>query len=98
MGNPPPAEAAYGDSAIDIGEDESLLILIKHCKDMKHQETWLRLITVLLLLSCVALILFINYFHVQKWDNSAFNRPGVSSETFSLGVVFFLLIDVFGCV
>lgn len=98
MENTPPAEAACGDSVIDIPRDESLLILIKHCKDMKHQETWLRFITLLLSLSFMALILFVNCVHVQKWDNSAFNRQGVSSETFLLCAAFFLLIDMFGCV
>lgn len=90
MGNTPPAEAACGDSVIDIGKDESLLILVKHCKDMKHQETWLRLITLLLLLSCMALILCV---HVQKWDN----RQAVSSETFPLCAVFFPLVMIWLC-
>ncbi|XP_041816799.1 uncharacterized protein LOC121623551 [Chelmon rostratus] len=53
-----PAEAACGNSVTDMGPDESVLILIKHCRDMKQQETRLRLITLLLLLTCMALFIF----------------------------------------
>ncbi|XP_044030889.1 uncharacterized protein LOC122865918 [Siniperca chuatsi] len=52
-----PAEAACGDAMIDMGPDNSVLILIKHCRDMKQQETRLRLFTLLLLLSCTALFI-----------------------------------------
>ncbi|XP_026153720.1 uncharacterized protein LOC113124814 [Mastacembelus armatus] len=52
------AEAASGDADIGMDMDESVLILIKHCQDMKQQETHLRLITLLLLLSCTALFIF----------------------------------------
>ncbi|XP_034048202.1 uncharacterized protein LOC117529511 [Thalassophryne amazonica] len=43
---------------IEAGPDEPVLILLQHCRDMKRQETRLRIITFLLLLSCTALYLF----------------------------------------
>ncbi|XP_042251663.1 uncharacterized protein LOC121885905 [Thunnus maccoyii] len=45
-------------NVISMGPDESLLILIKHCHDMKKQETCLRFITLLLLLTCAALFIY----------------------------------------
>ncbi|TDH01768.1 hypothetical protein EPR50_G00166020 [Perca flavescens] len=53
-----PTESARGDAIIDMDSDKSVLILIEHCRDMKQQETRLRLITLLLLLSCMALFIF----------------------------------------
>lgn len=76
-----PAEAACGDSVIDMGPDESVLILIKHCRDMKQQETRLRLITLILLLSCIALILFTTGADLRRQENSASVGQGVSSKT-----------------
>ncbi|CAJ1071040.1 uncharacterized protein LOC117831433 [Xyrichtys novacula] len=38
--------------------DESVLILLKHCQEMKRQETRLRLISLLLLLGCAGLFIF----------------------------------------
>lgn len=72
-----PAKATCGDSVIEVSPDESVLILIKHCRDMKQQETRLRLVTLLLLLSCMGLILF----NIIDPRNSAPREPGVSSET-----------------
>ncbi len=43
-----PNEEACRDSVTNMGPDESVLILIKHCRDMKQQETRLRLVTLLL--------------------------------------------------
>lgn len=78
-----PAEAASGDSVIGIGPDESVLILIKHCSDMKQQEMRLRLITLLLLLSCMALILFTGRVDLRRQENSTSVGRGVSSKTTS---------------
>ncbi|XP_034566019.1 uncharacterized protein LOC117831433 [Notolabrus celidotus] len=49
-----PDEAACG---VDMNREEAVLILLQHCRDMKRQETRLRLFTLLLLLllSCGAL-------------------------------------------
>lgn len=77
-----PAEAASGDSVIGIGPDESVLILIKHCSDMKQQEMRLRLITLFLLLSCMALILFTGRVDLRQQENSTSVGRGVSSITF----------------
>nr|XP_046232013.1 uncharacterized protein LOC124052126 [Scatophagus argus] len=67
-----PAETALGESMVNMGSDESVLILIKHCQDMKQQETRLRLITLLLLLSCTALVLiFICGTNLRSHENSA---------------------------
>ncbi|XP_074546938.1 uncharacterized protein LOC141805673 [Halichoeres trimaculatus] len=51
-----PDEAACG--SVDMSRDEAVLILLQHCQDMKRQETRLRLVSLLLLLSCVALFVF----------------------------------------
>lgn len=75
-----PAKAACGDAVIEVIPDESVLILIKHCRDMKQQETRLRLATLLLLLSCMALILF-NTVDLRRERDSAPSEQGVSSET-----------------
>lgn len=74
-----PAEAASGDSVIDIRPDESVLILIKHCSDMKQQEMRLRLITLFLLLSSMALILFTGRVGLQQQEHSTSVGQGVSS-------------------
>ncbi|KAE8284748.1 hypothetical protein D5F01_LYC16182 [Larimichthys crocea] len=60
MGHTLPAETTCKDSIIDMGQDRSALILIKHCRDMKQQEMCLRLITLFLLLICTALFIFMN--------------------------------------
>ncbi|TKS84062.1 hypothetical protein D9C73_019171 [Collichthys lucidus] len=60
MGHTLPAETTCEDSMIDMGQDRSALILIKHCRDMKQQEMCLRLITLFLLLICTALFIFMN--------------------------------------
>ncbi|TMS07950.1 uncharacterized protein LOC104936472 [Larimichthys crocea] len=60
MGHTLPAETTCKDSMIDMGQDRSALILIKHCRDMKQQEMCLRLITLFLLLICTALFIFMN--------------------------------------
>ncbi|KAF1377192.1 hypothetical protein PFLUV_G00198060 [Perca fluviatilis] len=53
-----PTESACGDAIIDMDPDKSVLIPIKHCRDMKQQEMRPRLITLLLLLSSMALFIF----------------------------------------
>ncbi|XP_035039714.1 uncharacterized protein LOC118125360 [Hippoglossus stenolepis] len=53
-----PAEASCGEQEMGIGSDEPVCILIEHCRDMKQQETRLRLITLLLFLCCSALYIF----------------------------------------
>ncbi|XP_030005858.1 uncharacterized protein LOC115430105 [Sphaeramia orbicularis] len=53
MGNTVPDQGGRKDVVVDV--DESVLILIRHCRDMKRQETCLRFITLLLLLSCTTL-------------------------------------------
>ncbi|XP_075884676.1 uncharacterized protein LOC142889882 [Nelusetta ayraudi] len=73
-----PAGSAAGDSVIDMREDESALILIKHCNDMKQQEARLRLITLLLLLVNMALLLFTNRLH--PWHQGNFASAGRGGE------------------
>lgn len=94
--NTQPAETASGDSVIGIGPDESVLILIKHCSDMKQQEMRLRLITLFLLLSCMALILFTSRVDLRQQENSTSVGRGVSSKTFLLLLPFSVAVpDVF---
>lgn len=83
MGHTLPAEAACGDTMIDMGPDKSVLILIKHCQDMKQQETRLRLSTLLLLLSCTALFIFAICADLRQHESSESSGQGVSSKTFS---------------
>ncbi|XP_036973423.1 uncharacterized protein LOC119030139 [Acanthopagrus latus] len=91
-----PAKAACRDSMINMGSDESVLILIKHCQDMKQQETRLRLITFLLLLSCMALVLFMTSANLWQHKNTgsrqqenevkqspAYSRQGCPAENLS---------------
>lgn len=52
------AEDADGDVVMDLGPDQSVLVLMEHCREMKRQETRLRLFTLLLLLGCTALLMF----------------------------------------
>ena len=79
-----PAEAACGNAMMDMGHDESLLILIKHCRDMKQQETRLRLVTLLLVLSCTTLFIFTISADLRQPENSGSSGQGVSYKTFSL--------------
>ncbi|CAB1421753.1 unnamed protein product [Pleuronectes platessa] len=53
-----PAAAPCGDLETGLDRDQPVCILIRHCRDMKQQETRLRLITMLLLLGCSALYIF----------------------------------------
>lgn len=56
-------EALSGSGPVEVRghrEEESLLILINHCREMKQQEARLRLITLLLLLGCAAAFIFIS--------------------------------------
>lgn len=77
-----PAEGACGDAVMEMGSDKSVLILLKHCQDMKQQETRLRLITLLLVFSCTVLFCFtINGILIQ---NAGLNEQRVSSKTFLL--------------
>ncbi|KAF3849420.1 hypothetical protein F7725_015917, partial [Dissostichus mawsoni] len=50
--------AEDADVVMDLGPDQSLLVLMEHCREMKRQETRLRLFTLLLLLGCTALLVF----------------------------------------
>ncbi|KAF7218118.1 putative LOC107395108-like protein [Nothobranchius furzeri] len=43
-----------------MNHEESALILIRHCQDMKRQEARLRLISLLLMLSCAAFFFYTN--------------------------------------
>ncbi|XP_040914620.1 tumor necrosis factor ligand superfamily member 15-like [Toxotes jaculatrix] len=65
-----PTEADCWDTVSGVGQDRSVLILIKHCRDMKQQEMRLRLITLLLLLSCAALFIFTVGFELKQRENS----------------------------
>ncbi|XP_047229215.1 uncharacterized protein LOC124872865 [Girardinichthys multiradiatus] len=49
-----------GDVVVGMPSEKPLLILISHCREMKQQEARLRIITLLLLLSCAALFVFTN--------------------------------------
>ncbi|XP_035524531.1 tumor necrosis factor ligand superfamily member 15 [Morone saxatilis] len=75
-----PAEAACRDSMIDIGRDESVLILIKHCQDMKQQETRLRLITLILLLTCMALLIYTTSSGLRQHEESGSRGQGSAVE------------------
>ncbi|KAF0031875.1 uncharacterized protein LOC118284582 [Scophthalmus maximus] len=52
------AEAACREVMTGLGWDESVLVLVQHCRDMKQQETRLRVVTLLLMLGCTALYIF----------------------------------------
>lgn len=77
-----PVESACGDAVMGTGLDKSTLILIKHCRDMKQQETSLRLITLLLVLSCTVLFSFT--FSVVLKQNTGPAGQRVSSTTLFL--------------
>lgn len=56
-----PAEAVTRNAVVNMTcVEEPALILIRHCQDMKKQETRLRFITLLLLLGCGSLFLYIS--------------------------------------
>ncbi|KAL7376991.1 hypothetical protein ABVT39_019453 [Epinephelus coioides] len=74
------AQAACGDAVTDIGQDECVLILINHCRDMKQQETRLRLTTLLLLLSCTALYIFTLCTDLGKRENSGSGAQESAAE------------------
>ncbi|XP_076614804.1 uncharacterized protein LOC143338350 [Chaetodon auriga] len=74
------AEAACRNSGIDMSSDESVLILIKHCRDMKQQETCLRLITLLLLLTCMALFIFVTGADLRQRENSGTSGQARTTE------------------
>ncbi|XP_042365423.1 uncharacterized protein LOC121959935 [Plectropomus leopardus] len=76
FGNTVPAQAACGVVMTDMSRDESVFILIKHCRDMKQQETRFRLITLLLLLSCTALYIFTIWADLRKHPNSGSSAQG----------------------
>lgn len=79
MGPTVPAGAACGDALINVSSDESVLILINHCRDMKRQEARLRLITLLLLLGCTALFVYSTCANLGQHGKSGSSRDVVSS-------------------
>uniref|UniRef100_A0A3Q0RSN7 THD domain-containing protein n=1 Tax=Amphilophus citrinellus TaxID=61819 RepID=A0A3Q0RSN7_AMPCI len=83
MGYTVPAGAACGDAIIGVSPDESALILINHCRDMKKQEARLRLITLLLLLGCAALFVYSTCAGLRRQDEPGSRGREVSSQTFS---------------
>ncbi|CAK6976679.1 uncharacterized protein LOC111221201 [Scomber scombrus] len=83
MGN----EDASGDTMINMGTDKSVLILIKHCQDMKKQETRLRFVTLLLLFSCAAMFISTIIPDLRQLGNSRSSKQenaDENSSTYSL--------------
>ncbi|XP_008303424.1 uncharacterized protein LOC103375017 [Stegastes partitus] len=73
--------AACVDALTEMSPDESVLILLKHCRDMKQQETRLRLITLFLLLGCAALFIFMIFCgNLQQHENSGSSGQTSTSE------------------
>ncbi|XP_071377286.1 uncharacterized protein [Centroberyx affinis] len=58
MGRNAQDQVALRDVEVGARPDESLLVLLAHCRDMKRQETRLRLATLFLLFGCCAVFLF----------------------------------------
>lgn len=77
-----PVESACGHAVMETGLDKSTLILIKHCRDMKQQETCLRLITLLLVLSSTVLFYFASSVILKQ--NTGPGGTKVSSTTLFL--------------
>ncbi|XP_069370240.1 uncharacterized protein [Paralichthys olivaceus] len=75
-----PAEASCGEAVMGIGWDEPVDILIKHCRDMKQQETRLRLISLLLLLGCSAFYVFTTCAELRKREHSGVSEQNSSGE------------------
>ncbi|XP_055731195.1 tumor necrosis factor ligand superfamily member 15 [Salvelinus fontinalis] len=46
------------DTVISIAQQESVVLLLKHCQEMKRQESRLRLVTLFLVLGCAAVFVF----------------------------------------
>ncbi|XP_017297659.1 uncharacterized protein LOC108251756 [Kryptolebias marmoratus] len=61
----------YRRVVVGMNSDESVLLLIKHCRDMKQQEVLLRTVTLLLLLSCTAVFLFTSWAAFRPCTESA---------------------------
>ncbi|XP_026032787.1 uncharacterized protein LOC113027389 [Astatotilapia calliptera] len=80
MGPTVPAGAACGDALINVSSDESVLILINHCRDMKRQEARLRLITLLLLLGCTALFVYSTCANLGQHGKSGSSRDGSAED------------------
>lgn len=83
-----PVGCASEDSSISMGDNESALILIRHCNDMKQQEARLRLITLLVLLVSMVLVLFTS--HLQPWYQG---NLASSQKTVSCPVLLWSLIS-----
>ncbi|XP_022075725.1 uncharacterized protein LOC110969854 [Acanthochromis polyacanthus] len=72
--------AVCGDAVVDMSPDKSVLILLKHCQDMKQQETRLRFITLFLLLGCTALFIFTICADLRQHGSSGFSGQGNPAE------------------
>ncbi|XP_023839001.1 lymphotoxin-alpha [Salvelinus sp. IW2-2015] len=46
------------DTVISMAQQESVVLLLKHCQEMKRQESRLRLVTLFLVLGCAAVFVF----------------------------------------
>ncbi|XP_008322720.1 uncharacterized protein LOC103389186 [Cynoglossus semilaevis] len=82
-----PAEAVTRNAVVNMTcVEEPALILIRHCQDMKKQETRLRFITLLLLLGCGSLFLYIScavlWFHREP-AGTEHTTTGVRSSAYS---------------
>ncbi|KAG7235553.1 hypothetical protein INR49_002600 [Caranx melampygus] len=63
-----------------MGQDESVLILMKHCRDMKRQESCLRLTTLLLVLSCAAVFIFVIGASRQRGDSETTGQTSTAVQ------------------
>ncbi|XP_029920494.1 uncharacterized protein LOC115368513 [Myripristis murdjan] len=71
MGQTRQDQAECTDVAIDMGRDESLLLLAKHCRDMRRQESSLRVVTMLLFLSCTAMFILCSFAEIRRNQSAA---------------------------
>ncbi|XP_060917680.1 uncharacterized protein LOC132992432 [Labrus mixtus] len=68
---------------VDIYQDKSVLILLQHCRDIKQRDTRFRLVSLLLLLSCVSLFIFLQlreYYGSTRQENVVQSGPAYSKQ------------------
>nr|XP_020495749.1 uncharacterized protein LOC109988569 [Labrus bergylta] len=68
---------------VDIHQDESVLILLQHCRDIKQRDTRFRLVSLLLLLGCVSLFIFLQlreYYGSTRQENAVQSGPAYSKQ------------------
>ncbi|XP_029499884.1 tumor necrosis factor ligand superfamily member 15 [Oncorhynchus nerka] len=68
------------DTLISMAQQESVVLLLKHCQEMKRQESRLRLVTLVLVLGCAAVLVFMQRVNRDCNEKDSFKHAEYSRQ------------------